>query len=357
MTQPIETFSEEARGRGRNGRRPTMKEVAAVAGVSLSTVSRVINGGPTVRADLAERVDRAVELLGYRQNLTASSLRRADGLSASVGLIYEDVSNPFFAAVHRGVEEVARERGVLTFAGSSDELPDRERDLAQSFGARGVDGLIIAPSATDHSYLLRDRAAGVALVFIDRPARFIDADAVLSDNPGGAKAAVAHLIAHGHRRIAFLGDRAELYTATERLRGYREALARHGIEEVPELVLHPGPGAAEIYQATRALLSADKPPTALFTSQNLRTIEAVRAIHDLGLQRRVAHVGFDDVALADVIEPGLTVVAQDPVAMGRNAAELVFSHLDGYDGPSRRIELPTVLIERGSGELAPGDGS
>src|SRR2546429_1319947 len=96
-------------------------------------------------------------------NLTASSQSRADGQSASLGLVFEDVSNPFFSAVHRGVEEVARERGVLTFAGSSDEEPERERQLAESFGARGVDGLLIVPAATDHSYLLRDRAAGVAL--------------------------------------------------------------------------------------------------------------------------------------------------------------------------------------------------
>src|SRR6185503_5561943 len=114
QTPGRETFS---------GRRPTMKEVAAVAGVSLATVSRVVNGGPTVRADLAERVQRAVDLLGYRHNLTASALRRADGLSASIGLIFEDVANPFFSAVHRGIEEVARERGVLTLAGSSDDEP------------------------------------------------------------------------------------------------------------------------------------------------------------------------------------------------------------------------------------------
>src|SRR3954467_10546178 len=155
----------------RTGRRPTMREVAAVAGVSLSTVSRVVNGGGGVRADLAERVRDAVELLGYRHNLAASTLRRADRQSASIGLIFEDVSNPFFSAVHRGVEDVARERGVLTFAGSSDEVPERERELAEAFGSRGVDGLVIVPAATDHSYLLRDRAAGVALVFVDRPAQ------------------------------------------------------------------------------------------------------------------------------------------------------------------------------------------
>jgi LacI family transcriptional regulator, galactose operon repressor len=336
---------------GANGRRPTMKQVAAVAGVSLATVSRVVNGGPTVRPDLAARVNEAVELLGYRHNHTASSLRRADRLSASIGLIFEDVANPFFSAVHRGVEDVARERGVLTFAASSDELPERERELAESLSARRVDGLIIAPAATDHSYLQRDRAAGVALVFVDRPASFIDADVVLTDNAGGARAAVTHLIEHGHKRIAFLGDRPELHTASERLRGYRDALARHGVREEVALIR----GANErAHDVVTELLTSHDPPTAVFTSQNLITIAAVRAIHDLGLQRKIAHVGFDDVALADVVEPGLTVMAQDPWALGRSAAELLFSRLDGYDGSSRRVVHPTTLIQRGSGELRPG---
>jgi LacI family transcriptional regulator len=356
MDTSQETFSngQVLSADGGSSRRPTMKQVAALAGVSLATVSRVVNGGPSVRADLATRVHEAVELLGYRHNLTASSLRRADRLSASIGLIFEDVANPFFSAVHRGVEEVARERGVLTFAGSSDELPERERELAESFSARRVDGLIIAPAATDHSYLQRDREAGVALVFVDRPASFVDADVVLSDNAGGARAAVSHLIDHGHRRIAFLGDRPELHTATERLRGYRDALARHGIREEPILIrsAHDRP-----YALTRELLLAEDPPTALFTSQNLITIDAVRAIHDLRMQREVALVGFDDVALADVVEPGLTVVAQEPMILGRRAAELLFSRLDGYTGPSRRVVHPTTLIARGSGELPPGSGS
>ena len=136
-----------------------MREVAALAKVSIKTVSRVVNGESGVSPSLAKRVLAASERLNYRHNLTASSLRRSDGRSATIGIVLEDVSNPFFSAVHRGVEEVARERGVLTFAGSSDQIPQRERELAEAFGARGVDGLIIVPASTDHSYLLRDRDA------------------------------------------------------------------------------------------------------------------------------------------------------------------------------------------------------
>jgi LacI family transcriptional regulator len=106
-------------------------------------------------------------------------------------------------------------------------------------------------------------------------------------------------------------------------------------------------------QLAHELLGLDAPPTALFTAQNLVTIGAVRTIHRMGLQHRIAHVGFDDVPLADVVEPGLTVVAQDASALGRNAAELLFSRLDGHAGPGRRVVLPTALIARGSGEIAP----
>jgi LacI family transcriptional regulator len=335
----------------RRPRRPTMREVAAVADVSLSTVSRVVNGGAGVRDDLAERVRAAVEMLGYRHNLTASTLRRADRQSATIGVIFEDVSNPFFALVHRGVEDVARERGVLTLVGSSDEQPDRERELADAFMARGVDGLIIASAVHDNAYLLRERAAGVALAFVDRPPRFFDADAVVSDNVGGARTAVEHLFAAGHRRIGFLGDRPEMFTAAERFRGYREALANHGLPEDLELVRHPRFRGVDAYQTTREMLEGKDPPTALFTGQNLISMGAVRAVHAIGCQHEVAMVGFDDIPLADVIEPGITVVAQDPDALGRSAAELLFARLDGHDGASRQVVVPTTLIERGSGEL------
>ena len=334
-----------------HARRPTMREVAAVAGVSLSTVSRVVNGGAGVRPDLVERVRDAVELLGYRHNLTASSLRRADRLSATIGVIVEDVSNPFFGSVHRGVEDVARGRGVLTLVGSSDEDPDRERELADSFMARGVDGLIIASAVRDNAYLMRERAAGVALAFVDRPPRFIDADAVVSDNVGGARMAVEHLIAAGHRRIGYLGDRPDIFTAAERLRGYREALAGHDIAEDLDLVRHPQFRGVDADETTVAMLEGKNPPTALFTGQNLISMGAVRAVHSRGLQHEIALAGFDDIPMADVIQPGVTVVAQDPLALGRAAAELLFARLDGYDGPAREIVVPTRLVERGSGEL------
>jgi LacI family transcriptional regulator len=191
---------------------------------------------------------------------------------------------------------------------------------------------------------------------VDRPPNFLDADAVVSDHAGGARAAVAHLIAAGHRRIGFLGDRPEVFTAAERLRGYRETLAHHGLAEDLDLVRHPRFRGVDAYETTCELLDGTDPPTALFASQNLISVGAVRAVHALGRQHEIAMVSFDDILLADALDPGLTVVAQDPMALGRTAAELVFSRLDGYDGPTRHVVIPTQLIERGSGELPPRGG-
>jgi LacI family transcriptional regulator len=330
-----------------------MKEVATLAGVSLATVSRVVNDDGKVRPDLAERVRDAVALLGYRRDLTATNLRRADRQSASLGLVFDDVANPFHAGLLRGVETVARARGVLPLVGSSDEDPARERELAEAFLARRVDGLIVVPAGPDHSYLRSEREAGVALVFVDRPPAFIDADCVLSDNAGGAKAATAHLIERGHRRIGFLGDRTQIFTAVERLRGYREALTAHGIPYDASLVRMELHDSAAASAAAGDLMAAAEPPTALFSAQNLITIGTVERLRALGLHRTVAVVGFDDLTLADALEPGLTVVAQDAHQLGRLTAELLFARLDGETGPTRRVEVPTTLIERGSGELAP----
>src|SRR3990172_4283326 len=208
------TLSEGGQVPASQGRsRPTMRDVAALAGVSLKTVSRVINAEPAVSDDLLARVHRAIDQLDYRPNLTASSLRRSDRKTATVGLVLEDLANPFSAAVTRAVEDAARPRGVTVVAGSVDEDPDRERALVREFVARRVDGLIVVPAADDQSYMLADRPAGTALVFVDRPPNHLDADAVVAANRSGAAEGVRHLMSVGHRRICFLGDLVTIRTA------------------------------------------------------------------------------------------------------------------------------------------------
>jgi LacI family transcriptional regulator len=306
--------------------RPTMKDVAARAGVGLKTVSRVVNEEPGVTDDTIARVQAAIDALGFRRNDSARLLRK--GRTASIGLVLEDLADPFYAPLSRAVEDLARAHSTLLFTGSSAENAEREQELTLAFCARRVDGLVIVPASDDHRYLEPEIAAGVATVFVDRPAGGIDADVVLSDNAGGTRDGVAHLIAHGHRRIGFIADQPHIHTAAQRLRGYREAMA------------------------AERMLSAPEPVTALFAGNNRITVTAVRV-----LANRPAHpvslVGFDDFELADLLRPAITVVAQDPGELGRTAARLLFRRLDGSAGPPSRVELPCRLIARGSGEIAP----
>ncbi|WP_309052571.1 LacI family DNA-binding transcriptional regulator [Streptomyces sp.] len=331
----------------RYGNRPTMKDVAARAGVGLKTVSRVVNGEPGVTPDTERRVREAIEALGFRRNDSARVLRK--GRTATVGLVLEDLADPFYGPLSRAVEEVARAHGALLINGSSAEDPEREQELALALCARRVDGLIVIPAGGDHRYLEPEIRAGVATVFVDRPAGLIEADAVLSDSFGGARDGVAHLVARGHRRIGFVGDRPRIHTAAERLRGYRAAMEDAGLT-VDDAWVSLGPTDPErVRGAVEEMLAAPEPVTALFAGNNRVTVTAVRTL--AARPRPVALVGFDDIELADLL--GITVIAQDAAALGRTAAECLFRRLDGADEPPARTVLGTTLIPRGSGEIPP----
>ncbi len=327
-----------------------MRDVAALAGVGIKTVSRVFNDVPTVAPDLVHRVRAAADKLGYRPNLTAASLRRAGGRTNTVGLLLEDVSNPYSAAVLRAVEDYARSRDVLVLAGSLDEDSDRERELARTLIDRRVDGLIIMPAGQDHRYVFAEQQSGTSFVFIDRLPSPLLADAVVSDNRGGARAAVRHLLGTGRSTVAYFGDDLTLLTARQRFFGFQDALAAGGLHPDPDLIRHGLRTAEQARRAARELFAVAR-PEAVFTSQNLVTIGVVQALHELSLQHRVAVVGFDDIPLAAVVEPGITVMAQDPAGIGLRAAQRLFERMSGDESPPAVHTLPTRLLIRGSGEI------
>lgn len=331
--------------------RPTMRDVAALSGVSIKTVSRVVNEEAGVSPDLVERVTEAARKLDYQRDLTASSLRRADGKSQTLGLLLENVANPFSSALHRVIEDSARERGVTVFAGSVDEDPARERALVGAFVARRVDGLIVVPTGEDQSYLAREVRSGTPVVFVDRPPALMSGDTVVTDNVGGARAAVAHLVRHGHHRIAYLGDLRTIVTASERSAGYRAALDDADLRIDPSIVVQDLRTSEQAEEAVLDLMSRTDPPTALFSGQNLVTIGAVRALRRLGMERSVALVGFDDIPLAELLDPALTLVAQDVVGLGNAAVRLLFERLAGSDAPVQHVVLDPTLAVRGSGEI------
>ena len=336
-----------------SGRRPTMRDVAERARVSFKTVSRVVNEEGGVSPVLERRVRRAIEELDFRPNVGARILRRADRRTASIGLLLEDVGNPFSAAVQRAVEDAATPRGVVVYSASLDEDPVRERTLAKLFCARHVDGLVLAPAGDDQSYLAAELRSGTAIVCVDRQAHNLPVDSVLTTNAIGAAEAVRHLLAGGHRRIAFLGDRRSIITARHRFDGYASALNAAGLAPDPALVRHDLHEAGAADGAVTALLGRPDPPTALFTAQNMITIGAVRALRRLGLEQAVALVGFDDFLLADLLSPGVTVVAQEVAEIGRLAAERLFARIGGDAGPPEVRLVPTRLVRRGSGEIPP----
>lgn len=330
-----------------------MRDVAALAGVGLKTVSRVINGEPNVSVEMIARVRSAAERLDFQPDIYAGNLRRTDRKTLTLGLVVGSVANPFSGAVNRGVEDVAADRGVAVFASSLDDDASRETRIVSEMLRRRVDGLILTTVQKNQGYLAAAQQRGTALVFVDRQPTGIEADAVVTNNAEAAATATGHLIAHGHRSIAYLGDRSELWTARERRRGFFEQLGAVGIPTFGVVAVDGLHDEDSAFHATLSMLGDASPPTALFTSQNLVTTGAIRALRHLGLHHRIAIVGFDDVPLGDMLEPGITVMAQDPYGMGREAANRVFARLGGDDSEPRTSVIASTLITRGSGEIRP----
>ncbi len=332
--------------------RPTMRDVADRAGVSFKTVSRVVNAETGVSADLVARVEQAVAELGYRPDDRARRLRQGGSRTGAIGFVLVDVANPFFSSILRGIEEVARQYDYLVLAGSSDGVQAREDQLVEAFVARRVDGLIVVSSGSGTGPLHAEVERGTPLVFLDLEPEELTVDLVRSDHFGGAMLATRHLHDHGHRDIAFFGDQSSVFSARLRIEGFRAAMAHAGLEVAENRVVH-GRHTSEVWrEMIRSYLVVDR-PTALFTAQNFITVGATQALHDLELEHTVAHIGFDDVELADVVRPGISVVPQQPRELGRKAAERVFARIGGLDVVPSREVIESPVIARGSGEIPP----
>ncbi|HEY8585043.1 MAG TPA: LacI family DNA-binding transcriptional regulator, partial [Capillimicrobium sp.] len=248
-------------------RRPTMRDVAAEAGVSLKSVSRVVNAEPGVSGALAARVTEAIARLGYRPDPTATTLRRADHRSRTIAAVLEDLANPFSATVHSAVVDALRGHGVLVLSASTEEDPAREREAVLALLDRRVDGIVLMPTTTDHAWLSPEEIGDQHLVMVDRPAPGFPADLVVSGNHDGARAATEHLLRGGHRRIAFLGGPAAMHTAAERLAGYRAALAAAGAPSLERTGLRDAEAARVAVTELLATAPASA-PTAVFAAQN-----------------------------------------------------------------------------------------
>jgi LacI family transcriptional regulator len=333
-------------------KRATIKDVAALAGVSLKTVSRVINREAGVTPEMASRVQKAVAQLDYRHNLAASNLRRGQR-TASIGVLLHDLRNPFSATLLRAIEDRARMRGLAVLSASLDDEAEREASLATDLVSRRVDGLILMPTGPDQSYLVSDVLAGLAVVAVDRPVSGADLDTVLVDNIGGASAATQHLAAHGHERIALLTDRVSIWTAGQRRVGYEQGLALSVVPLDLRYVVTDLQSSDQATAEVHRLLSLGEPPTAIFAARNILSIGAIRALRQRDLADRIALVGFDDFPTADLMTPPLTVIQQDVAALGEKAVDLLFARIDGQGIAPQEVLLGTTLVARGSGEIHP----
>jgi LacI family transcriptional regulator len=336
--------------------RVTIREVASRAGVSPMTVSRVVNESPRVSPDTRRRVEAAIAELGYVPNRLARGLiRRKTG---ALGVIVPDVANPFFTLVVRGAEEVAWRAGYHVILCNTQGDLERERGYLEDMIAFQVEGLLIAPVGDRSRPHLRVLARnGVPFVLVDRSVSGFDADLVQGDSVAGARRLVEHLIGLGHRRIAMITETVEVSTARDRLQGYRDALARAGVEFRPELVAEASaidPGSA--YDATVRLLELPERPTAIFAVNNvvaLGVAEAARA-RGVAIPGDLALVCFDDIDAASRIYPFLTVMAQPAETFGTIAIQLLLDRLAGRVGERRRIVVlpPDFVVRESSGAPA-----
>jgi LacI family transcriptional regulator len=329
-----------------SGKRPTMVDVAREAGVALRTVSRVVNQDPTVGPEFAERVRAAIDALGYQPDERARQLR--SGTSGLLGAVLGDLSgaHPVLTALERS----ARTSHLMVLSASTHEDDDLERDVVLAMCRRRVDGIILEPIGTDHAYLGPELDAGMPFVAVDRPIVDLPVDAVLSDNVGGITAAFEHLARHGHRRIAYIGDHERIFTGHERASTFRTCLAAHGVAQ--ESLVHTGEVAPKrIGDALRDALSGTDPATAFITGNWQATFEILQ---HLGAEaQRTAIVGFDDFRFASLLQPGLTVIAQDTDTIGQTAVDLLTDRIADPARDPRRVTVPVSLIARGSGELPP----
>jgi LacI family transcriptional regulator len=336
----------------------TVHDVARRAGVSVSTVSHVLNNTRFVSDELRERVLTAMRELDYTPNAAARMLTLKR--SHMIGLIVSDIRNPFFASVARGVEDVAQEQGYTLVLCNSDESAERETACLSALETRAIDGVLLASSGVASEHLSRLVRAGYPIVLVDRDLPDLGAAAILLDNEGAAYGAVKHLIAAGHRRIAMISGRASISTTIERVAGYRRALREARIRFDDRLLvsgLSTSEGGAV---AANAVLDLDPPPTAIFSGNNLMSIGVLQVIANRGLlvPDDVAIVGFDDFPYpwSDAFRPHLTTVAQPTYELGRRAAELLVTRLRAPKAHPPAVERVTLegrlVVRESSGVLA-----
>lgn len=324
----------------------TIRDVAARAGVSLGTASRVLSGHPATSPEARTRVTEAAAELGYRPNAQARSLRLTR--THAIGLLVSDVRNPFFADVAHSAEQAALEANLVTLLGNANENVEQQDRYLETFLSQRVDGVVLTPQGRGSGSLDALIESRMPLVFADRTVAGIDVPSVTTDSHSGLDQAIAHLTARGHTRIAFIGGPESISTGRDRHDAFVEALPRHGLEVRPELITFGDFREASGTEATERLLTAADRPTAVIAADNLMAVGALSAVrrHGLTIGADIDLVAFDDIEWFSYLNPPLSVIAHDPGAIGRCAVQLLLQVIAGEKPQS--IVLPTRFVDRAS---------
>ncbi|HMQ62985.1 MAG TPA: LacI family DNA-binding transcriptional regulator [Flavilitoribacter sp.] len=328
----------------------SLKDVAEKAEVSIATVSRVINGNSHVQMDTRHKVQKAIKELNYRPSRVAQRLRSKGKESKLIGLVLPDIENPFYVDMIRGIEATAYNQGYSVIIGNFSQNKSRSEMYIDILKSEGVNGFIVAPVNNEDPKVRELIKSGYQVTCVDRDMEGVEVDSVKINNEEAAYGAIKHLINLGHKRIGHVGGQWDIPTTKSRLAGYKRALLESGLPIEEELIITRSSDFQNGVEATTALLDLNRPPTAVFTGNNLLTLGALRAIHarELKIPSDIAIVGFDDMYWSELLNPPLTAVHQDGFEIGRRATELLLSRLVEPNRPCIKVILDAKLRIRKS---------
>ena len=328
----------------------SLNDVAKRAGVSIATVSRVINKGSNVNEETRAKVLKAIKELKYQPSRVAKRLRSKSSSSNLLGVLIPDIQNPFYVDVLRGVEDVAYENKYAIIMCDFEQDEKKEKMYLEILQQESVDGLIVAPAHEKDPKVISLVKEGLPIVCVDRGLVGVDVDVVVVNNREGAFAAVDHLAKSGYKRIAYISGQRQIPSSRYRGEGYQEALEANGLPFDPELVKYGDSKHESAVKLCEELLSLPNPPDAIFTGNNLITLGALETIHkrELNIPRDVAIIGFDDMYWSISLNPPLSAVRQPAYEIGRRAGELLIQRISDPKRSAIQMTMNTELIIRKS---------
>jgi LacI family transcriptional regulator/LacI family repressor for deo operon, udp, cdd, tsx, nupC, and nupG len=328
----------------------SLMEVAEKAGVSIATVSRVINNNTSVNPETRIKVEQAIKLLKYKPNRIAKRLRKKDASSNLLGVLIPDIQNPFYVEVLRGIEDISYQNGYALIVCNFSQDEKKEKLYIDTLESESVDGMIAAPSSEDNPKIINLVKSGMPIVCVDRGLTGVDVDLVLVENKNGAFAAVDLLAKKGYKRIAYISGIPKLPSSRQREKGYTDALTANNLPINKDLIKYGDSRHESGVMLCEELLNLKNPPDAIFTGNNLITLGALETIHkrNLNIPNDIAIVGFDDMYWSISLNPPLTAVKQPAYEIGKRAAELLIQRIKDPSRPTVNMTLKTELMVRSS---------